>query len=160
MASAPAATVVRSTRPTLRWVCRCNTCTRLLSLTPMTDSNLVQVLQRQTQRKVGLVDRTTVAAGADAIRDRYDALQPQGMDIAVVDATSNEDLQNIGAASAELRLVTGGSGLALGLPQNFRARHWLIEGVKADRLPPTQGLRAVISGSCSQATQEQVAAMI
>ena len=82
------------------------------------------------------------------------------MDIAVADATSNEDLQNIGTASAELRLVTGGSGLALGLPQNFRARNWLIEGVKADRLPPTPGLRAVISGSCSQATQEQVAAMI
>ena len=36
-------------------------------LTPMTDANLVRVLQAQTQRKVGLVAHEVVARGAAAI---------------------------------------------------------------------------------------------
>src|SRR2546427_1934098 len=57
-------------------------------LTPMTDPNLVRVLQRQTKRKVGLVSYETVAGGADAIRAQFNELQSQGVEIAIVDATS------------------------------------------------------------------------
>ena len=39
-----------------------------LALTPMTDSNLVRVLGRQTRRRVGLIPYATIVAGADAIR--------------------------------------------------------------------------------------------
>src|SRR6478752_3291190 len=39
-------------------------------LTPMTDSNLVRVLQAQTQRKVGLIDYRSVARGAVGISER------------------------------------------------------------------------------------------
>jgi uncharacterized protein YgbK (DUF1537 family) len=56
-------------------------------------------------------------------------------------------------------LVTGGSGIALGLPQNFRRRGLLALDAVADALPKTGGLRAVISGSCSVATQRQVEVM-
>src|SRR5439155_25856082 len=94
-------------------------------LTPMTDANLVRVLKRQTHRKVGLVGHETVAGGADAIKARFDGLQSAGVQIAIVDATSNDDLQRIGAACSDLPLVTAGSGIALGLPQNFRRRGWL-----------------------------------
>ncbi|MFT3834194.1 MAG: four-carbon acid sugar kinase family protein [Micropruina sp.] len=38
-------------------------------LTPMTDSNLVRLMQAQTTLQVGLVGRDVVARGADAIRD-------------------------------------------------------------------------------------------
>lgn len=65
----------------------------------------------------------------------------------------------IGAACSEMPLVTAGSGIALGLPQNFRRAGLLADDQVADALPPTGGLRAVIAGSCSLATQGQVATM-
>jgi 3-dehydrotetronate 4-kinase len=129
-------------------------------LTPMTDPNLVRVLQRQTARKVGLVSYETITAGADAIKAEFAKLQSQGVEIAILDATSNDDLLRIGTALADLPLVTAGSGIALGLPQNFRSHSLLKANRSADALPRTEGLRAVVSGSCSVATQGQVAAMI
>jgi uncharacterized protein YgbK (DUF1537 family) len=128
-------------------------------LTPMTDANLVRVLQQQAARKVGLVDHATVSGGEAAIRARFTALRQQGNGFAVVDALSNADLHAIGAACADLPLVTGGSGIALGLPQNFRRRGLLASNAVADALPKTGGLRAVVSGSCSVATQKQVDVM-
>src|SRR5690606_24321884 len=65
-------------------------------LTPMTDSNLVRVLQRQTTQRVGLVNHRSVGAGAQAIRDRLAQLEADGVQVAVVDATSNDDLLQIG----------------------------------------------------------------
>lgn len=128
-------------------------------LTPMTDANLVRVLQQQVQRKVGLVEHATVSRGGAAIRERFTALHQQGHGLAIVDALTNADLDAIGAACADLPLVTGGSGIALGLPQNFRRSGLLTENAVADALPKTGGLRAVISGSCSVATQKQVDVM-
>lgn len=128
-------------------------------LTPMTDANLVRVLQQQVERKVGLVDYATVAQGAAAIAERFHALREEGHGFVVVDAISNQDLEAIGAACADLPLVTAGSGVALGLPQNFRRAGLLEKDLVADALPATGGLRAVIAGSCSIATQGQVAAM-
>jgi uncharacterized protein YgbK (DUF1537 family) len=126
-------------------------------LTPMTDPNLVRVLQRQTKSKVGLVDYRTVAAGAAAVAAAFDALQADGVRMAVVDAVSEADLMTIGAATKSLSLVTGGSGIGIGLPENFRADGSLAAGTAADALPRVDGHAAVISGSCSRATQGQVA---
>ncbi len=129
-------------------------------LTPMNDANLVRVLQRQTTRKVGLIAHDAVAAGAAVIRARIAALRDEGISIAIVDAVSNHDLMQIGAACAELPLLTAGSGVALGLPQNFRRDGLLDAKSAADALRYPQGLRAVISGSCSPATRAQVAHFI
>ena len=128
-------------------------------LTPMTDANLVRVLQQQAARKVGLVDHAAVSGGEAAIRARFTTLRQQGNGFAVVDALSDADLHAIGAACADLPLVTGGSGIALGLPQNFRRRGLLASNAVADALPQTGGVRAVVSGSCSVATQKQVEVM-
>lgn len=128
-------------------------------LTPMTDANLVKVLQTQIKGKVGLVDFRVVSHGAEAIKARFEKLKSEGCNFAVTDAVSDNDLMAIGAACAEMPLVTAGSGIALGLPQNFRKAGLLAAGQVADTLPSTGGLRAVISGSCSIATQGQVAAM-
>jgi 3-dehydrotetronate 4-kinase len=125
-------------------------------LTPMTDANLVRVLQPQTRHKIGLVAHDVVAKGAQAIVERFAALQSDGVRIAVVDAVSNDDLMRIGAALAGMPLVTAGSGIAIGLPQNWQSSGALVSGVKADTLPPATGLRAVVSGSCSLATNLQV----
>jgi 3-dehydrotetronate 4-kinase len=123
-------------------------------LTPMQDANLVSVLQAQCQRKVGLVDYRAVAAGADAVRARVAELRAQGVGIAIVDAVSNDDLMRLGVALADMPLVTAGSGVAIGLPQNFG----VAATSHAATLPKAQGLQAVVSGSCSQATNAQVAA--
>ena len=128
-------------------------------LNPMTDPSLVRVLQAQVNGKVGLVEAATVAKGEAAIRERYAALQKDGCNLAIVDAVSNDDLMAIGAACADMPLVTAGSGLALGLPQNFCRLGLLADAQVADALPRVDGLQAVVSGSCSAATQGQVALM-
>ncbi|MDR2787683.1 MAG: four-carbon acid sugar kinase family protein [Candidatus Accumulibacter sp.] len=128
-------------------------------LTPMTDANLVRFLQTQIEGKVGLVDHAVVGQGADAIRERFARLRAEGCNFAVPDALTNDDLMAIGAACADLPLVTAGSGIALGLPRNFRQAGLLPESQVADALPPTGGRRAVIAGSCSIATQGQVSEM-
>jgi 3-dehydrotetronate 4-kinase len=129
-------------------------------LTPMRDANLVRVLQRQTRRRVGLADHAAVSGGPERLRARFDHLRRDGVEIAIVDATSNDDLFRIGAACADLPLVTGGSGLALGLPPAWRAAGLLGTVEAADELPRASGSRAIVAGSSSVATQDQVAAAI
>ena len=102
-------------------------------LTPMRDANLVRVLGRQTQHKVGLVPYRTVKHGAPAIADAYAALQAQGVRHAIVDAVEDVDLENIGAACLPLPLITGGSGVALGLPANYPHRHGSSRSGRAQR---------------------------
>ena len=125
-------------------------------LTPMTDANLVNVLASQTDKKVGLVKYQDVQGGADSIRSAYDALKSDGYSHAIVDAVSDEHLRFIGEASKDLKLITGGSGVALGLPNNFRKQGLLAPSTEIDIDAPT-GKTAVIAGSCSQATRGQIA---
>jgi 3-dehydrotetronate 4-kinase len=128
-------------------------------LTPMTDANLVRVLGRQTKASVGLVPVTTVRQGAAAIQEAFNTLRRRGTVYAVVDATEDEDLRQLGTACADLTLMTGGSGAAMGLPENFR-RVGLLEGRPgAENLPSVGGAAAVLSGSCSPATLAQVERM-
>jgi 3-dehydrotetronate 4-kinase len=127
-------------------------------LTPMRDPSLVRVLQRQSRGRVGLVPATTVARGAQATREAFAELRRQGFAHTIVDAIEDRDLEAIGEAAADLELITGGSGIALGLPENFR-RHGLLRGGAVDELPEISGAAAVLSGSCSTATLAQVAYM-
>lgn len=128
-------------------------------LTPMTDSNLVSVLSRQSVGKVGLVPFSAVDAGANAIRAALAELKSNGVRQAIVDAISDRHLMVIGEAIGDLPLVTGGSGIALGLPENFRRAGALPVEPPDTTLPPGSGLAAVLAGSCSQATRAQVAHM-
>lgn len=127
-------------------------------LTPMTDPLLTRVLQRQCTVRVGLIPFDVVERGSDAIREAIDALRSEGMRIAIVDALTDAHLIAIGAACADLKLLTGGSGLALGLPDNFRRAGLLRKG-HAGALPRVAGHAAVLSGSCSAATRQQVEVM-
>jgi uncharacterized protein YgbK (DUF1537 family) len=127
-------------------------------LTPMTDANLVRVLSRQTDGTVGLVPFATVELGAGAIRDAMSALKEQGRRYAIVDAVSNTHLFAIGAAAASHALITGGSGVAIGLPENFRRSGLLPALADPAALPDAAGYAAVLAGSCSRATLFQIAA--
>ena len=127
-------------------------------LTPMTDSNLVRVMGRQTSHRVGLVPLDVVSQGAAAISGALATLRQGGVRYAVVDVVEDGDLLAIGAACAEIALVTGGSGVAMGLPENFRQAGLLQDDAVA-AYPAVDGSAAVLSGSCSAATQRQVATM-
>jgi len=125
-------------------------------LTPMRDPSLVRVLQRQSRGKVGLVQHATVARGPAAIAEAFASLKQDGFRHAIVDAIADRDLEAIGEAAGDFALITGGSGIALGLPENFRRRGILGDGVAADALPAVGGKAAVLSGSCSPATLAQL----
>ncbi|MCP3708670.1 four-carbon acid sugar kinase family protein [Paraburkholderia sp. CNPSo 3274] len=127
-------------------------------LTPMTDANLVRVLQRQTRSKVGLVRYDAVAQGAQAVRASFEGLRADGVRMAIADAVSDADLYTLGEACADLPLITGGSGVALGLPANFRRAGLLADSADAGELPRIDGASAVLAGSASKATNAQVAA--
>jgi uncharacterized protein YgbK (DUF1537 family) len=125
-------------------------------LTPMTDSSLVRLMAAQSGLKVGLVGHDTVVRGADAIRNAFAEARKRGEGVVVVDAISDQDLRAIGEAVAEFPLITGGSGIALGLPDNFRRQGLLPEAGTGGAFKPPAGRGAILAGSCSEATRGQI----
>ncbi len=125
-------------------------------LTPMTDANLVRVLSRQTEGTVGLVPFVTVEKGPAAIRDAMTQLKERGRRYAIIDAVSDSHLLAIGEAAAAHSLITGGSGVAMGLPLNFQRAGLLPVTSDAAGLPKVAGASAVVAGSCSRATLAQI----
>ena len=127
-------------------------------LTPMTDASLVRVMQAQLSpgARCGLIEHRTVARGAPAVRERIAALRAEGVGFAVAEAVGDADLHVLAQASSHLALVVAGSGLAIGIP----ALHGLVPRPEAAALPKATGACAVVSGSCSAATNAQVADFI
>lgn len=121
-------------------------------LTPMEDPDIRRWLGRQTTLPVRHIPHPVVAAGSEAIRA---ALRPGERAFVVVDALSDGDLRTIGRAARGLPLVTGGSGIAMGLPGNFAGREG---GSVPPRWEGSEGPALVLAGSCSEATRAQVAA--
>ena len=122
-------------------------------LTPMTDPNIVRVLAAQTRLTVGLIRLDLVRQGEKAVSHAFDTREGQPGTVAITDATSNEDLLVLAGAARHLRLVTGGSGLAIGLGKNFG----LQKGRAAKAIAPA-GRRAILAGSCSRMTLKQIEA--
>lgn len=120
-------------------------------LTPMSDPDLRRWLTPQTRHTVGHVGPGPVFGGADHIAAALAAQHEAGHRLIVVDAIRDEDLRAIGAAARDLPLITGGSGVALGLPANFGC----TPGAAAWR--GQAGKAVALSGSCSNATRAQVA---
>jgi uncharacterized protein YgbK (DUF1537 family) len=127
-------------------------------LNPMTDASLVRVLARQTNHKVGLVPLKLVQSGSATLRTALDKLAADGVRHVIVDAVADTDLGIIGEAVGGDVLVTGGSGVALGLPAAYRRRGLLAHKSGVDALPKVGGAAAVLAGSCSAATLGQIAA--
>ncbi|MBS7790988.1 four-carbon acid sugar kinase family protein [Roseococcus sp. SDR] len=125
-------------------------------LTPMRDANLVRVLGRQTEGSVGLLPFTVVEQGAAAIRAEVTRLRDANRRFAIADAITDQHLMALGEACANHALITGGSGIAMGLPENFRRAGLLPARADAGTLPEVGGPCAVIAGSCSRATLGQI----
>ena len=124
-------------------------------LNPMDDPDLRRVLRRQTRAPVGHVDRAMVAQGPAPLAAALAAAAARGETLVVVDAITDEDLVTIGEACAGVPLLTGGSGIAMGLPHNFIVAGAVRE--KAAGIAPVDGPEVILAGSCSQATRGQIA---
>ena len=120
-------------------------------ITPMTDANIARWLSYQSKNRVGLVPLHIVRQGAEAVRAALLECARRNEKLVVCDATSDEDLMVLGLAAKGHALVTGGSGIALGLPANFGAK----PGAAAAPSAP-EGRALALSGSCSNATRAQV----
>lgn len=127
-------------------------------LTPMRDANLVRVLQRQTRMKVGLIPYAVVDRGDEAIGTAFAKAEAAGERFVVVDAISDGHLVAIGHAAATHRLITGGSGIAMGLADNFVDAGLMTRSDGAKPMTARPGRSAILAGSCSQATRGQVEA--
>jgi 3-dehydrotetronate 4-kinase len=125
-------------------------------LTPMRDSNLVRVLQRQTKLKVGLVPFSIVDQGPAAIQAAFDMAAKEGNRFVIVDAMCDRHLLDIGTAAADHPLITGGSGVAMGLPANFLRNGLMKKSDAGAHMRAAKGRSAIIAGSCSEATRGQV----
>ena len=121
------------------------------------DPDLVRVMGEQTKARVGLVPFVTVEGGPAAIRDRLQALEADGVRYAVTDALTDAHLRALGTALDGAALITGGSGIAMGLPDNFRQSGALAALADPGALPAVAGHAAVLAGSCSTATLGQIA---
>lgn len=127
-------------------------------LNPMHDANLVRVLARQTALPVGLVTIDTIAQGEAAVRKAFAVQRAAGKRILIVDTLQDADLRTIGAACSDMPLVTGGSGIALGLAANFVRAGKVTPRPARARMAAPKGRAVVLAGSCSVATRGQIAA--
>ncbi|OYU87842.1 MAG: hypothetical protein CFE29_20675 [Bradyrhizobiaceae bacterium PARB1] len=123
-------------------------------LNPMTDADLRRCLAIQCDDPVGLVDWAVVQSGPFALRSALDEAASRGERLVIVDAISNDNLLTIAAACKDTVLLTGGSGIARGLPRNFISQG-LAHGGRTIA-PAIEGPEAVLVGSCSRATLGQI----
>ena len=126
-------------------------------VTPMTDANLQRLIAAQAQGKTGLINYSLLEQGADAVRYQLNELAESGINYVVLDALNEQHLLTQGEAVQGLKLVSGGSGLAIGIAQAWAKQKGVVEDSSGAGLP-VSGLAVVLSGSCSVMTNAQVAA--
>jgi uncharacterized protein YgbK (DUF1537 family) len=125
-------------------------------LTPMTDSDLVRVLGRQTPHRVALVPSQVVRQGPPAVAAAFERLRDQAARFAVTDATTDDDLATIATAARDLPVVTGAAGLI----RLLAASPVGLDAAGARETPTARlpgGPVLILAGSSSAATLEQVA---
>ena len=125
-------------------------------LNPMHDADLVRVLARQSNGKIGLADRAVVSAGAAALRQHLASLVGKGICAAICDAITASDLETIGVVAREHRVSVGASGLGLGLARALVSSGRVASHTANASNTPIGGAAACLAGSCSQATLQQI----
>lgn len=126
-------------------------------VTPMDDAHLGRLIERQGRGKAGLVAYPTVDQGPEAVAAELSALADSAVRYIVLDALNEQHLLTQGIALRQMKLVSGGSGLAIGLARDWAQRH----GAQRDSSRagmPVPGPAVVLSGSCSLMTNAQVTA--
>ncbi|GAA5509595.1 3-oxo-tetronate kinase [Novipirellula caenicola] len=125
-------------------------------LNPMQDANLVRFLSHQVTRSVGRL-RYQELADANSAAGSLQKQRRDGIAHVVVDCVEDSQLQTIATAVSDMPLVTGGSGLARHLGDAYRQSGLMQNDYATSVLQLPLGRSLILSGSCSQATNRQVA---
>jgi len=124
-------------------------------VTPMTNSNLVEVLQAQSTEKVGLLSHALLLRGKTAVETHLE--NPDTPNLYIADSADDEDLVRIADFALDWPLTTGADALPV-----FLAKAWQREGqgdaprVPRTLLPASPGRAAIIAGSCAPPTRRQL----
>ena len=124
--------------------------------TPMTNSNLVEVLQAQSQVKVGLLPLRVLHSARPAAEELLARQVGDGTRFFIADAIDGEDVARIAELTLDSPLGTGADQLPIYLARNWRRGQEKTEPCRL--LPPAPGHQAVLSGSCSPNTNRQIRA--
>ncbi|KAE9533752.1 hypothetical protein A1D25_07385 [Ursidibacter arcticus] len=121
-------------------------------ITPMKDANLVRLMDMQAKGRTGLVTYSDIMQGTEFVQKRFSELKQQGFKYAVVDSVDNSQLAVLAETTKDMKLVTGGSGLAAYMAAKISG------GKKGENaFTPPKAKTVILSGSCSVMTNKQVA---
>lgn len=118
-------------------------------ITPVQHSYIPDIIALQTDKKVDIVNLQEVMKGTKNIVKKIRELVFRGVEIVVLDALTNEDLNRIAKSIPQLGelIIAGSAGLAEHLPDALKL---------ADREKAAHGSVVVIAGSVSDVTREQI----
>jgi 3-dehydrotetronate 4-kinase len=120
-------------------------------LNPMTDPDLRRWLGRQTMLSVGHLPLGLLHGPDPAAALKAAATTAR---LIVADAVTDADLLALALLARDHRLVTGASGVAMGLPANFG----ITPNTNSPQFAGNSRPALILSGSCSRATNGQIAA--
>ena len=124
-------------------------------VTPMTNSNLVEVLQAQSRVPVGLLPYRQVRASKSERKAHLRRQIDAGVAFFITDVVEKRDLARIAELAVDMPVATGADELPV-----YLARAWQGDAhdVKPRTLlPPAPGFAVVIAGSCTPKTNRQLA---
>ncbi|WP_319483713.1 3-oxo-tetronate kinase [uncultured Cohaesibacter sp.] len=125
-------------------------------VTPMLDANLMRLTEMQSKGRAANIPVTTMDQGAAAIRAAIEQLVKEGFTYVVPDSLTNQNLIDLGEALIDMPLVTGGSGLGMGLARAIVAKHGLKAEASMEAGSPPGGKCIILAGSTSVMTNAQV----
>jgi len=96
-----------------------------------------------------------VEQGPDAITAALHTAEQKGFQYVVIDSITQKHLDTIAIAVKNMKLLTGGSGLAIGLTKLITKSEEDKKSACAEAIPSTSK-SIILSGSCSLATNRQV----
>lgn len=127
-------------------------------LTPMTDPDLVRVLQRQTKTRVGSLAHPAICGGGAGLTQAVQILAEQDIRYFITDTIYDRDLDAIADLTCDWPLMTGNATIVQHYPALWREKGLLTGEAHTRNLRPVFGKGVVLSGSCAERTREQLAA--
>jgi uncharacterized protein YgbK (DUF1537 family) len=124
-------------------------------LTPMSDSNLKRLIEAQGNGIAEIVNVAVIDSGESVIVEALQKASEQSKYI-ILDALNTEHLINISHSVKAFKFITGGSGLATDLAQEYVQLGGTLNG-QSNKDQNNASPVLILSGSCSAMTQQQVA---
>ncbi|GAB2566604.1 four-carbon acid sugar kinase family protein [Gracilibacillus alcaliphilus] len=123
---------------------------------PMTQSDLVSILQQQTSRKVGAITHDVIKLGAAAIKQQIQQIKRnKRFHYVILDVTEQKDLAEIAKAIHQEKVICGSSALAEEIPKAVGKQVYPVNHLPLPKMIPNKGLFCV-AGSLTPQTFKQI----